>query len=396
MVPSRSVALVVIALFTLVLVTGSVRSATHYAGLLWSGPYDRDNDTVTLTPTSLLVSHRAVLTAYALADGAVQWSQPAPPVMAEVPSVTDGVVVAPDGFERYFVRPDLLLSRATRTIARDARTGAALWQSAGDPQDVTGRAVLLLDDTGREPELHAVGLHDGRTLWSRPAPGLASLVVVGDTVVTASADGRLTALRYADGSIERTENVPWAVSSRLSAAGGRLIVTSQGPSGQMNTVYHAESLNPLWQAGGALFDCGPVVCGTGARGLIGYDPDGATRWELAGMTVAWPVGADRIVASSDLDGRFQLLDPATGRTVGAPGTGIGSWHPDGHSTVSEVPASSSVYVLRDDTTILRIDLRTGGQYVAGTLAGAGWTGCRNAGRYLVCLRESHLTVTAVA
>lgn len=396
MVPSRSVALLVIGLFTLALVTGSVRSAPHLTGLLWSGPYDRDNDTVTLTPATLYVSHHATLTAYGLADGAVRWSAASPGVVAAVPSVAGGVIVAPDGFERYFERPDLLLSRTTRTIGRDARTGAVLWRAAGAPQDVTDRSVLLLDDTGGPPELRDVGLHDGRVLWSRPVPGLASVVVAGGAVVTAGVDGRLTVLRYADGAVTRTAKVPWPGNARLSAAAGRLVVTSQGSSGQANTVYRPDTLAELWHAGGSLFDCRAVLCGTVPGALIGYDPDtGAGRWRLPGVTVAWPVRDDRIIASSDLDGRFQLLDPATGRPLGAGSAGLGSWRPDGRTTVSGAPEASSAYVIRDEAALVRLDLRTGSQYLAGTVAGTGWIGCRNVAKYLVCLQNNRLTVTAV-
>jgi hypothetical protein len=390
-VPSRSVALAVIGLFTLVLVTGSVRSATHYTGLLWSSGYDRDNDTVTLTPSSLIVFHRKTLTAYDPATGEARWTAPSIDLMPQVPSVSGGVVVAPDGFERYFQRPDLLLSRTTRTVARDERTGAVLWRVAGAPQDITERSVLLLDDE----TVRVVGLRDGHTAWSRPVPGLASMVVVGDAVITATADGTVTVLRYGDGSVTRTEKVLWPGNARLSVAGGRLVVTGQAPSGQTNTVYRTDTLAELWRAGGALFDCGAVVCGAAPGALAGYDPDsGAQRWRLAGMTVAYPVRADRIIASSEVDGRFQLVEPATGRTLGSIGTGLGSWLPDGRTTVADAPAATSAFVLRG-TDIVRVDLATGGEYLQGAVDGGGWIGCRNVAEYLVCRQVSHITVTAI-
>src|SRR4051812_1962144 len=261
MAPSRSVALFVIGLCTLIVVTGSVRSVSRAAHLLWVSPYDRDNDTVTLTPTTLFVSHRATMTAYDLAGGAVRWSVPAPAVVPTTPSEAGGVVVAPAAFERYFERPDLLLSRTTLTIARDARTGEQLWVAQGAPQDVTPQSVLLLDDTGDVPQLRAVAPLDGRTLWSRAAPGLAGVVVAGDAVVTADTDGRLTVVRYADGSTARTEKVPWPGNARLTVAAGRLIVTGQGTAGQTNIVYRPGTLTELWRADGALFDCHAVVCG---------------------------------------------------------------------------------------------------------------------------------------
>jgi hypothetical protein len=397
-VPSRSVALFVVGVLTLLLATASARPVTPVVAVLWSGAYDRDNDTVTVTPSSLFVFHQPALTAYDLATGATRWSVPAPAVLPEVPAVADGVVVAPDAFERYFQRPDLVLARTTRTVARDARSGAVLWRAAGGPEAVGERSVLLADGD----QLRDVGLHDGRTLWSRPAAGLVSVVVLGDAVVTAAADGRLTVLGYADGAFRRTEKVPWAGRAWLSAAGGRLVVTSQGPSGLTSSVvYRPDTLAELWRADGTLADCHAVVCGADAGGLVGYDPDtGAPRWEAGGMTVAWPVADDRIVASSEVDGRFQLLDPASGRAVGAVGSGLGSWRTEARSAVADSPDPSAVFALRSvtatpgETAVVRIDVATGARSLLGAIARSGWIGCRNVADYLVCLQDSRLTVTA--
>ncbi|MFF5289249.1 outer membrane protein assembly factor BamB family protein [Paractinoplanes globisporus] len=354
--PSRSVALFLVGLLTLFLVNGSVRPSPPFGGVLWSAPYDRDDDTMTLTPASLYLFHHdagvPALKAYDLASGALRWSVPAPDVLAQAPSVAGGVIVAPDDFERYFNRPDLLLARTTRTIARDVHTGLALWRAAGAPEDVTDQSVLLVDaGAGGADQLRNVSLRDGRTLWSRPVPGLASLVVVGDAVVTAAANGRLTVLRHVDGAVTRTGKVPWSEGTRLSAAAGRLIVTRQDATGQTSTVYRPDTLAGLWQADGPLTDCRPVLCGVDPGGLIGYDPDtGARRWQASAMTVAQPVGDDRIVASSELTGAFRLLDPATGRRVGT----------------------------------------AGDRYLLGALIG-----CRSVPGYLVCVQNARITVTAV-
>jgi hypothetical protein len=417
--PSRSVALFVVGLLTLVLVTASARPVPHFAGALWSAAYDPDNDTMTLTPTLLyLFQHDAgvpMLKAYDLATGALRWSAASTDVFAQAPSVAGGVIVAPDGYERYFDRPDVVLARTTRTIARDARTGAVLWRAAGAPEDVTDRSVLLAGTgTGGVAQLREVSLHDGHTLWSRPAPRLSNVVVLGAAVVTAATDGRLTVLRYDDGTVARTEKVPWPDNGFLSVAAGRLVVTGQEPASQLSTVYRPDTLAELWQADGTLTDCGVVLCGTDPSGLIGYDPDtGAPRWRVAGMTVAWPVRSDRIIAESELNDRFQLLDPATGRGVGGAesgaessaeggaGSGLGSWRTDGRSAVDGDPAASSAFVLRGvtdapgETAVVRLDVRTGDQYVLGAVEGTGWIGCRNVTKYLVCLRNARVTVTAV-
>jgi hypothetical protein len=178
-------------------------------------------------------------------------------------------------------------------------------------------------------------------------------------------------------------------------------VTSQGPSGLTGSVvYRPDTLAELWRADGTLTDCHAVVCGADAGGLAGYDPDtGARRWEAGGMTVAWPVRDDRMVASSEVDGRFQLLDPATGRAVGAVGSGLGSWRTEARSAVADSPAPSSVFVLRSVTatpgeTVVRIDVATGARSLLGAIGGSGWIGCRNVPNYLVCLQDSRLTVTA--
>jgi outer membrane protein assembly factor BamB len=402
--PSRPVALFVLAMLTLVLVTASERLAQRVAGALWSGAYDRDNDTVTLTPTSIFLSHHGALTAYDLATGATRWSAPATGVMSQAPAVAGGVIVAPDGFERYFQRPDLVLARTTRTVARDAGTGSVLWRAAGAPQEVGDRSVLLVDAAGPVPRLRNVGLRDGRTLWSRPVPDLADAVVVGDSVVAAATDGRITVFRYGDGALTRTGKVPWPDRAWLSVLAGRLVVRSQASSGLTSSVvYRPDTLTELWRIDGNLTDCGVVLCGLQPGGLIGYDPGtGAQRWLAPGMTAATSVRADRIVAFSELDGRIQLIDPATGRVLGSAGAGPGSWFAGGRTAVAGVPVASEVFVLQSETAapnraaVVRLDLGTGGQRLAGAVDGTGWVGCRSAAGYLVCLRSDLIRVTAVA
>jgi outer membrane protein assembly factor BamB len=405
--PSRPTALLVIGLLTLLAVAASAPPAPPLVHALWSAAYDPDDDTVTLTPTSLyLYRHGAgapALTAYDLATGAPRWSAPAAGAFAQSPSVADGVLVAPDGYEQYFNRPDLLLTRTTRTIARDAQTGATLWRAAGAPQYVTDQSVLLADaDTGGVHRLREVGLHDGRTRWSRPAPGLSDVVVVGDAVVTATAGGRLDVLGYDDGAIIRTAKVPWSPdASRLSAAAGVLVVTGPGPAGRTNAMYRPDTLAPLWRVGGTVTDCGAVLCGADAGGLTGHDPDtGTRRWQVPGMTVAWPLRADRIIASSELTGQFQLLDPATGTRLGTVGTGLGSWRTDGRSAVDGDRATPYAFVLRGvtgaagRTAVVRLDLRTGDPYPLGAIDGTGWIGCRAVTGYLLCVGDSRVTVIA--
>lgn len=388
--PPRSVALFLAGLLTLVGVTGSVRSAADPAGMLWSAPSDRDDDTVTLTPTALYLFHHdgggPALKAYDLATGALRWSAPAPDVIAEAPAVSGGVIVAADDFERYFNRPDLLLARTTRTIARDATTGAALWRAAGAAADVTDRSVLLAG----AGQVLDVGLRDGRTRWARPAPGLAGVVALGDTAFTATADGRLTALRYADGAVLRSREIPWPENSRLSVAAGRLVVT-----GRVSTVYSPGTLAELWHSDGPLTDCRAALCGLAAGGLTGYDPDsGAVVWQVPGMTTAWPLGDDRVVATSDLTGAFQLVNPATGARLGPAGTGVGTWRTDSSWAVDA--AGPSAFVVHDGTALLRLDVRTGARSLVGPADGAALIGCRDVPGYLVCRHNTRVTVTPLA
>jgi hypothetical protein len=110
------------------------------------------------------------------------------------------------------------------------------------------------------------------------------------------------------------------------------------------------------------------------------------------MTVAWPVGSDRIIAASDLGGQFQLLDPSSGRALSVERAGIGSWRPDARATS---PPAASAYVIRDENTLVRLDLGSGKEYAAGTIDGSGWLGCGNVAKYLVCRQPSRLVVTAV-
>jgi outer membrane protein assembly factor BamB len=407
LVPPRPLVLAAIGALTLAALTASARPTAQGVRPLWSAPYQQD-DTLTLTPTSLYVSHHGpgapTLDAYDLATGRSRWSAPATDVVIQVPAVSDGVIVAPDGYEKSSDRPDLVMFRTTRTIARDAQTGAALWRASGAPQGVTDDAVLLSDaGSPGTARVRKVGLHDGRVIWSRATPGLASVAVVGHSVVTATGDGRLTALRDTDGSVLGSVRVGWPDGGTLAAAAGHLVVGNGDPAAGTSTVYRPETLTALWHADGPLVDCGAVLCGADAAGLVGHDPGtGARRWRLAGMATAWPLRQDRIMATSEPpNGPFQLLDPVTGRRVGTPGTGLGTWPADGRSTVEEdagAPGALALHATGDvpaRTAVVRVDLETGDRDVIGAIDGVNRIGCRTVTGYLVCPQGSRVAVTAL-
>jgi hypothetical protein len=185
-----------------------------------------------------------------------------------------------------------------------------------------------------------------RPLWSAPYDE-------GDTMTLTPTS--LYVNHHAFGSAKlnaydlRSTAVPWLDDGgSLTAAAGRLVISDGNRAGGMSTVYRPDTLTELWRADGALTDCGAVLCGADATGLVGYDADtGARRWRAAGMATAWPLRQDRIMASSEqLDGRYQLIDPVTGRQLGTAGTGLGSWPTDGRSAIQGEAVASGAFVPR--------------------------------------------------
>ena len=178
--------------------------------------------------------------AFGAADGAVQWTyqgivETARMLTAPVPAVTGDTVIAPFS--------------SGEVVALRAQNGGVLWQ---DALSSTARLTPLasLNDIAFGPVvadgfviasaqsgvMTAFDLRTGQRIWSQPAGSLGMPWVAGDTVFTATTDGKVAALSKLDGTVQwiqqlqtfekpdqRKDRVVW---SGPVLAGERLLVAS--------------------------------------------------------------------------------------------------------------------------------------------------------------------------
>ncbi len=157
--------------------------------------------------------------------------------------------------------------------ALDAATGKVLWES-DLAQDVRGAAdadatpvvadgVVYASAFGEGPA--AVRLSDGERLWRAREFGPSRPLVIGDLLITGTADGAVVALRRADGSMKwRTRlattaaGTPVAVGNAIVVGGDRglwlLRATDGAPMVRLSLVYGARGTPEV--AGRRLFFVG--------------------------------------------------------------------------------------------------------------------------------------------
>ncbi len=363
------------------------------------------------------INGAAAVTAYDLATGAIRWERafdntigylqvaeaagmlliPAQGRVVELPSVNDG-----SAFHAEFHQ---------LTIAVSMATGAELWRTAGEPFTADGETVLLTEYTQRADlaRMRLVRLSDHTTIWSRDTPGVSNQTVVEtdarpDKIITASDDGDIKIYGYASGALVSAARIPWVESrpeegyfNDLSGTGEVLVVNrSRAESFQMS-VYLMSTMAELWRAAdtsGYAFPCGSSLCLNDGRGVVAYDAtSGSRRWRIDGVDNAWEVAPDRLIVGEGAeDGRQLLVDAATGRTVGEPAEGTVAWSD---------PRGRSIILLRstqsppDRTAVTRWDLRTGRQWVLGTIAPMPGRPCSAVAGYLTCARGDVYEVLAV-
>jgi outer membrane protein assembly factor BamB len=412
----RQVAVSVVAVLTLFTVTASIPPTRHHVRVLWSAAYG-EGDATMLTDTTLYLSDdapgRPTLSAYDLATGRVRWTAPTGDPVPGLLPVLDGVLVTPgsEGDVRI-PQPDgsfLNSTQVTRTEGRDPDTGRVLWRRPGDVLREFGDSVLLgeSDDQGRLTRLRVVGLRDGTARWSRPVQGVEAWDVAETggrptKIVLVSASGLLTLIDYADGRTVRTAQVEWnrpprpnGVSTNLLAFGEYLVISRADESAQVSTVYRLATLRQLWHVDGFVMDCRPALCTADLNGLVGHDAaTGRPRWRATGMANAWNLGDGRILADAPASrGPHQIIDATTGRPIGDPVRGQATW--------LYTPRSGSVLILGlapnrpGVSTVVRLDLDTGGRTLLGTIEEADYFGCQGVAGYLACVRPGRLEVTAV-
>jgi hypothetical protein len=413
----REVTVVVIALLTVLGVTGSTSSVRHSVRPLWSTGYG-EGDSMTVDDTTLyagrLADGNATLTAYDLATGRKRWTVPAGGETVALRPAVGGVLVMPDATADVRIPQDngtfMVQTYTSSTIARDAGTGRALWTLPGDALETYPGSVLLgeSDNHGSLTRLRVVGLRDGVTRWTTTVRGI-DVWAVADAggrptrIVLGGPSGLLTVLDYADGSTLHSGPVSgqWpkigdnGVYAGLQVIGDRLVISRADNESNESTVYRLDDFQELWQSDGFVIDCGPVLCSMEATGLVGRDPvSGRSLWRRSDLSGMWPLADGRFLGngSSSL-GPYQLVDSATGRGVGDALRGEPTW--TGGTLTGSVLLVGIVAADYRLSSVIQLDLDTGGSYLLGTVKAVAHFGCESTPGYLVCAGPDQLDVTAV-
>jgi outer membrane protein assembly factor BamB len=372
----RQAGLALVAVLCVLTVTGSARPEPRGLRTLWSISEAGDDFSVVGDMAFVLSPQDGrMLTAYDLTDGSIRWERR---VAAETSHMTAaeeaGVLLLPatftdlstatDGTE-YFAG-DVNLD----VLAVDAHTGATLWQQRGDVYSTTADTVLLSrwdPITARISNLKVVRLSDGVSLWSRDYTSVTHVVTTGvgdhpDKIITATVDGRVDVLRWADGTRLVGARLPWVPDpapegwyADMTTIGDTLYVAQTETMHTAVTAYALDALRPKWQVlgppSGTASNCGSVLCVSDGVTMTAYDAEtGAQLWHTPGWTWASPLSPGRLLGEYRVAASRAVLDERTGRLVADLGTGFAQWDevnqklivlrftasPAGFSTVTEV------------------------------------------------------------
>jgi outer membrane protein assembly factor BamB len=417
---------IAIAVLAALMLGGSGLAEPPVLRQVWSVP-SSSPESMTIDSDAVYLHHPngtgTTLTAYDLRTGTVRWRRDAdtgPAWLGVTPR--HGVLLLSGEEQAVDVKSPgggiVSFSYAGSTTALDPATGRQLWKRPGEYHwEDTGDTVLMSERAGDGTitRLRQVRVGDGSTVWERRAPERADTLVVqfdGGVpvrVVTATARGALTVLRYADGALVASGSVPWrprssdtGAGSNLSAVTGRLVVVDTGlgvPGDQSRiTVYRTDDLVRLWSrdtTGWAnVQDCGPLVCLNTALGRFeAVDPEtGTDRWDRAGGQFIGPIpGGDRLlIAGVDDTPEQTLVDAATGQVIGPGGSG---------SVLSMDEAEGTATLLRpldpSRSAVSRLDIRTGRSTVLGVLPVGDREFCVVQGHRIACSLDDRLVVTTV-
>ncbi|MFF5293612.1 outer membrane protein assembly factor BamB family protein [Paractinoplanes globisporus] len=402
-------------------VAGSAHGTRPGLRTLWITPYSQD--TIALDARTVYVAQagddgQQSLAAYDLATGARRWSaavQPSEfasrPAGDTVLVPTDTITVTheePNGDTYYYIT-------AGTTIALDAATGAERWRVKGDASPLPAGTALVTehDWRNRVVGLRLLALHDGAERWKLALPPLAGFTLLPgpehpEAVATVGEDGTAAIYGFADGKVRATGRVPWDATAALTvslipAGRGFAVVRAQPDGGSLTTVYSADTLRPLWQAG-SVTSCGELICSTGLGGVAGHDPaTGRVVWTLPDTFDGWAISPDRMVTLANGDNtEFQLVDSRTGKRLGEPIAGMLA----SSSNVAGVPPTGNTdgtmlatRPSRDPAgqlVVSRIDLADGAQTPLGRFGPSGEQAlCFTSPGYLACPRYDGLHIMAV-
>jgi outer membrane protein assembly factor BamB len=223
----------------------------------------------------------------------------------------------------------------TGIAALDPADGAVLWEVgrsegvAGSPA-VAGQAVVYVSGRGKEAQLVARSIEDGRRTWSAPlgAPAFSAPAVEADLVILGAHDGRLLAFDAATGEERWAFEARGAFDASPAIADGLVIAASRRSISDVSTVYAIDAEagpegGPVWQysPGVAGYTSGPAVgdgfvaVGTGEQVVRALSLEqGGVEWEAETRDLFAPrqtpaVPGDVVVADRSHVYRF---DEATG------------------------------------------------------------------------------------
>ncbi|MEU4428449.1 PQQ-binding-like beta-propeller repeat protein [Actinoplanes sp. NPDC024001] len=350
--------------------------------------------------------------AYALADGARRWTR-------DIPGTLAGFQVGPDDGPLVVTvdpvtetEPDGIATGRT-TVALQPATGKELWRRPGEVHASTVHAASALmvryDGQGRISRLTRVRLTDGAPLWDRAGTAVQDIAVENDTgeptrLVTNTATGELTVLRYADAEVVARRRLPGFVSEPavgryavLQAENGRLTVLQQDGEESASTIYHLDTLREIPHSGSwaeVSYGCGVIVCGHTEDSMLARDPaDGRVLWRLPGANGISVLLPDRLLIDVQGGGEHVLVESRTGRRLAE---GLrGSVAPD-YDQRQSVLLLNPAFSPPGRVSVTHLDMRTGEQTLLGSLESLpDQQRCQLTPGYLVCDGPSRFVVVAV-
>ncbi|MCO8272125.1 PQQ-binding-like beta-propeller repeat protein [Actinoplanes sp. TRM 88003] len=416
----RQIALVVAALLCAVTLTGAEVPRAHGLRPLWSVATSEAQGTA-LSRDSLFVYRTAdsvtTIVAHDLRTGAIRWQRTLNGAIGYIQPADDAGMLLIPTEGRLVELPSANDGTAFQaevhgaTVAVSIATGEELWRTDGEPYTVSHDTALMTQFSPGAAlrRIRLIRLSDRSTIWSRDTAGVRNYLSLPmndrpDKVVTATDVGEIKIYAYASGALLSEARIPWVTPrpdegffNDLTGTSEILVVNRSQANTFDMSVYRTDTMAELWRAphtDGYAFACGAALCVNGGQGVVAYDMNtGAQLWRLADAANAWPLNAERVAVGEGADdGAMRLVDAGTGRVVGEPASGTLAWNETQEGTAlvlrpTESPAGR--------TAVTRWDLRTGRQWLLGSIAPVAGPPCSVRTGILACNRGDSYEVIAV-
>ena len=414
----RRIALLLVAVLTVLTVTGSARPEPRGLPQLWSA--DSYGDQFILTGDTLYVlatADRPELIAYDAADGTVRWRRPQSQAGYWINSDLPGLVLVPEFTEQQVTDENgntYTQPVVTSTTALDPSTGRELWRSAGEASLWSGDLIQMSvwnNATAGLSRFRMVNRSDGRLIWEfEPRLVVTTWTATGDEpgrtdrFITATKDGIVEVRRLDTGSVIIRKKLPWLLPDALPGAYAQLysarsvlFVMREDRGVQVVDAYRTDTLNLLWSRKLSMFnnffECGGMICiNTGQGSVEAVDAEtGKPVWTSQGWDYAREISPGRLLTEVYQGGFSGLIDAPDGHRIAEFATGtnlvdrttgrivtIGA-------NITAPPGAPVSQPLDDNTVIMR--------GVVGPVADAG---CQySAGRLACAVQGGRLVVTDV-